>query len=101
VSFAARGGELTAIPPQSLTLNFTAVDNPKYCGVAVQLVSFPANTTVSVDVNVSGFVYNAFMTTDALGNVFGYPIGTYGKYGGAVVTVPAGGLTTDTLPVSC
>ena len=35
-------------------------------------------------VNVSGYVYPAFVATNALGNASGYPIGTFSK--GPVVT---------------
>jgi hypothetical protein len=82
-----------------LTLSFTAVSDPNYCGVAVELVNFPASSTIQVPVNVSGHVYPATMTTDAAGHVFGYPIGTYAKY--ATVTVSAGGLTAGPYTNNC
>jgi len=104
VSYAAHGGELIDIPvvlPQIINVSFTPTGDPSYCGVAVELISFPANSTISVVVDVSGYVYNASMTTDATGYVFGYPIGTYYQFSGAVVTVSAGGLTSGSYPISC
>ena len=79
-----------------------ATGDSRFCGIQVERVRAPANSSLAVQVYVPGRVHDEVITTTAIDYAVGFPIGAYGQ--GPVVTpvtVFAGGLTTGPIVLGC